>query len=313
MSQYHAICSLDAGEALNPMLFGDDYSLTALGAGSGYGATTSAFALAIAPGGRWHGHRLAVIGDYVHEDDLPAGVPFADDPLLLYSRCCTLDDEPSAASYELQKACAARWGVSYNGFTGPLWNAVYPAIEKVSAIGPDEAHGDLFVVNLDSGECLDPHRFGCGRNLDAIALKPHAVIFATLLLLSVSNGRGGGDFATHSPLIGSWRADRVALAPRPTDVVDRSGEMVALLSSTPVHTVGLHHFTLGEVPRDLVRKAAHREESLEGVAHRLGLDHDATDVFSALLRDGQDFDRALAAARGLSRLSLSPTFRANHP
>src|SRR5690606_8509685 len=72
------------------------------------------------------------------------------------------------------------------------------------------------IVNLDRQEFLDPHQLGSGlKAWEQIANHP-GTPQALFVLLTCSNGRGGGDFAEDrrpegERVIGRWAGDRVAV------------------------------------------------------------------------------------------------------
>lgn len=67
-----------------------------------------------------------------------------------------------------------------------------------------------YTVNLDKREFLYPHKLGDGLKLLEQANSVGGVMVALHILLACSNGRGGGDFASH-PLVGRWAGDRIAV------------------------------------------------------------------------------------------------------
>lgn len=68
------------------------------------------------------------------------------------------------------------------------------------------------IVNLDKRETLSPRRFGEGRKLSEFGCSSGGTMTALALLLTHSNGRGGGDFGVKHPLVGSWSGNRVVIA-----------------------------------------------------------------------------------------------------
>jgi hypothetical protein len=69
-----------------------------------------------------------------------------------------------------------------------------------------------YTVNLDKKEFIDPHKLGDGLKLvEQCGHAPGGTNDGLHLLLAVSSGRGGGDFSSSSPLVGSWGGDRVAV------------------------------------------------------------------------------------------------------
>jgi hypothetical protein len=89
MGQYHYICNLDKREYLDPHQFGDGLKLMEFGCSMGGTMTALAILLASANGrgggdlrleednpleeivGSWAGDRIAIIGDYFDEGDVP--------------------------------------------------------------------------------------------------------------------------------------------------------------------------------------------------------------------------------------------------
>ena len=66
------------------------------------------------------------------------------------------------------------------------------------------------LYNLDKKEVVCGHGIGCGVKLLEQVGFPKSTSTALFLLVSNSNGRGGGDAEGH-PLIGSWAGDRIVL------------------------------------------------------------------------------------------------------
>lgn len=77
-------------------------------------------------------------------------------------------------------------------------------------------------VNLDKKQFIHPHALGDGlKLLEQCGWSPGGTNDALHMLLAVSSGRGGGDFQSDSPLIGSWGGDRIAVIgdyAEPTDI-----------------------------------------------------------------------------------------------
>jgi len=66
------------------------------------------------------------------------------------------------------------------------------------------------LVNLDKKQVVHPHRIGNGLKLCEQVGWEHSTSTVLVMLLAASSGRGGGDFRTNHPLVGSWAGDRVA-------------------------------------------------------------------------------------------------------
>jgi hypothetical protein len=174
----------------------------------------------------------------------------------------------------------------------------------ISNPGPDPIHGELFVVNQDTGQYLDPHSFGSGRNLGAILIRADATLLATALLLPISNGRGGGDYSEGGPhphLIGSWAGSHIAITTRPRAGTDISLLVRAQLAATSQGRFDLSACAhLGSLPEWLLpagRKlaASLAASPLEG------------ELAAALVDSGFAPHAAVAMATKLSPSSARPT------
>lgn len=66
------------------------------------------------------------------------------------------------------------------------------------------------LYNIDKKQKVCGHGLGCGIKLMEQIGFPESTSTALWLLVSNSNGRGGGDANNH-PLIGSWAGDRIVL------------------------------------------------------------------------------------------------------
>lgn len=232
MGQYHGFASQTAGETLLAHHLGSGLKLMEW-ATDGFGGPTSAAALFLAPGGRWHDHRVVVVGDYAEVGDFPAGTPFATDPGSLYQ---AMHRDDAAVSEYAKGLVGEAFGVQYANdmFSQPSFDDDR-MVRWISDTRDDRCFGPLYVVNKDKNQYLDPLAFGAGRNLPAIALRHAGVMMATAVLLAVSNGRGGGDLdATDQPaelraLIGSWGCDHLVLGQPDVDARDLSAPMKELL------------------------------------------------------------------------------------
>ena len=67
------------------------------------------------------------------------------------------------------------------------------------------------VVNKTKKEFLDPHSFGHGAKLMEFVCDAEGMLQSLAILLAEGNGRGGGDFSSDNPLIGSWSGDEITI------------------------------------------------------------------------------------------------------
>lgn len=244
MGQYHAFCNIDKGEALYSHGFDEGLKLLEQGCG-GYGGTTTALAMFLAPNfGRWNGDRIVILGDYAEVGDIPAGLPFADDPSVLYGLSKVYADEDSTEAIDCpcnefgRNLIGEAFSIAYEGGWSDHARQLDHArlIPMVENTEDDSTFGPLYIVNTDNGQYLDPMVFGCGRNLAAIALRQCGVMLATVVLLATSNGRGGGDLRCDGDpdegLVGSWGAQRVAIGAKPEGGTDMTARVAGLLERT---------------------------------------------------------------------------------
>jgi hypothetical protein len=69
----------------------------------------------------------------------------------------------------------------------------------------------FYCVNPAKRQYLLPHAFGDGLKLMEFGSSGSGTMMALAVLLADSNGRGGGDLRSESPLIGSWAGDPIVI------------------------------------------------------------------------------------------------------
>jgi len=298
VGQYHSVVSLDAPGALRSRLFGGGVKLMGQ-APVGWGGVPTALALAIGEGGAWHGQRIAVIGDYAEVGDLPDGVPFAENPHEAYE----LSD--SELSERLVAEIDERYEVSR--YVPSSFDTSIRRPRKLIDLGVMDAKAgeEQYVVNLDARTYLDPHAFGCARTFDAIALTGESVMMATMILLAVSNGRGGGDFGSQTDadreLVGSWGGQRVVIGPRPVDGVDISEAVAEMVWRCEGEWFDQDWTRIGAVPQWLLRQLVASGDDLASVPLLDEFDVVERAMLAGQLRGGVDYEQAVGVARGLAR------------
>lgn len=67
-------------------------------------------------------------------------------------------------------------------------------------------------INVSKKQFIDPHKFDDGLKLLEFGASGDGTMLALAVLLSDSNGRGGGDLHSSSPIIGSWAGDQIVIA-----------------------------------------------------------------------------------------------------
>ncbi|MEJ7648663.1 MAG: hypothetical protein WKF57_06480 [Nakamurella sp.] len=214
MSQYHAIVNLDAALCLSGHRLGTGIKLMEQ-ASAGLGGPTTALALLLGPAEQhsWNGDRIAVIGDYAQPGELAQDVPFCEEPVAAYDL-----GEEDAFSAIAADMVTSTFGITYSDTDGWASTTVPDSTRQVARSTRDDG---FFVVNTDTGEYLDPAAFECGRNFPAIALSGDSVMTALMILLAVSNERGGVWIEPGHPskhLIGTWGGSRITI-----DALDVAG------------------------------------------------------------------------------------------
>lgn len=188
-------------------------------------------ALLLGPVGRWHGDRVAVVGDYADHHDLPP----PDDATSLYR---AYEEDRLVSVGRLARTLAVRTGgVSYTVTVDA--RTIDSSIDEeeivVSTKTPDwepPPSPDVWIVNLDARRHIDPAVFSHGRELIRSLSVGWSAAAGLILLLAVSNGRGGGDVRPH-PLVGAWGGHRVAICvgPPPCGSVDLSAPTAEMVDA----------------------------------------------------------------------------------
>jgi hypothetical protein len=84
-----------------------------------------------------------------------------------------------------------------------------------------------YIVNTTKKEYINPHAFSQGLKLLEWSQSMGGTNTALAILLSNSNGRGGGDLHSEHPIIGSWANDNIVVAgdyAGPLDAGEPEGE-----------------------------------------------------------------------------------------
>lgn len=227
MGQYHRPVNLTTNEYLHPHDLDDGLKLLELGE-SGCG-TMAALALMLAPGGSWHGERIAIVGDYAEDTDLPpefmAGT--------IWERCSS-DDAAWQGVLDWRRPQAEKgeygWTMArYEAMVAAprFTNVSGPAKETLTSLtydipaswAPSDAQ-PMVIQNLDSRQYLRPEAFGDTPALDRfIWAHGESVLCAFAILLAAAckgGARGGGDFdGDQEGIVGSWAGDHISVIPAP--------------------------------------------------------------------------------------------------
>jgi hypothetical protein len=67
-----------------------------------------------------------------------------------------------------------------------------------------------YLINLSKKQFVHPHQIGNGLKLREQIGHEFSTSTVLVMLLAASSGRGGGDFRSQHPLVGSWAGDKIA-------------------------------------------------------------------------------------------------------
>lgn len=124
MGQYHILCNLDKKECVIPHAVGDGLKLWEM-AGWSIGGIATAMVLLTSHGerrgggdfsesevwGRWHGDRIAIIGDYAEDPDLPLRYHASK----IYDAATRSENGWTDISAEVRDALATTFNLEYSG------------------------------------------------------------------------------------------------------------------------------------------------------------------------------------------------------
>jgi hypothetical protein len=100
-----------------------------------------------------------------------------------------------------------------------------------------------FLVNLDKKQVIHAHQIGNGFKLLEQIGWEYSTATGLVMLLAASSrngGRGGGDFHSGHPLIGSWAGDRIAFVgdyAKPEDIPGCDATVVCRQSAAAIHSM----------------------------------------------------------------------------
>lgn len=208
MGQYHHPTNIDDLEGVHPHALGDGLKLMEFGQ-SGWG-TMLALGVLIGPEGRWAGKRIAIIGDYVEPGDLKVNAPDVD-AMKLYSM--KGEHDPGDAVVDDVTAQAVRMLVAMGYWSGEPDSGGWATTDGLLCRDREYVGPDGYIVNLDRDEILKPDTFGDSTRIDEFIIGGSGSVMTALsVLLSCSNGRGGGDYHGNDDFVGRWAGQRITIA-----------------------------------------------------------------------------------------------------
>lgn len=247
MGQYHVITNVSKRVGYSPRSVGGLLKLMELGH-----STVALAPLFLLLEDDWAGDRIAIIGDYAEDGDLPeparheAGLSEKD----IYS-AVSFNKEMKAEGHDVAGWKPVGWLarqvldesgiVTVKSETAHMktmgseeettWT-YYTADEAKVRSGTEER----VMVNLDREQVLRPEEFGDDPHIGVWSVRGTfgGMITATAMLLGVSSvdgGRGGGDFRLDDEFVGSWGGERLAVVSleKAEDYTDISSEVREVL------------------------------------------------------------------------------------
>ncbi|GAA4365409.1 hypothetical protein [Nocardioides caricicola] len=207
MGHYHRIVNLTQHQVITPMDTGVLDKLLEFGQSS---ATAMAALWLLLGREAWCGDRIAILGYEGRRHDLSPEVvaETGHDGTAFYDTTLRCAGE-LARSVLVERGICSFTSEAREGYD--VWRS-HPS-EEVRPAGVD-----VVAADLDRHEVLDPVQFGDDRDLHLAAATGGlgGVTTALTAVLAGSNklgGRGGGDFCSTDPIIGSWAGDHIGVVP----------------------------------------------------------------------------------------------------
>lgn len=210
MGQYHSVINLDQMTGYSPRAVGSSVKLSEQAHTT---ASCAALVALVAEPFGWAGDRVAVVGDYTRDTDLPESPYPASE---LYVRLAEEDGIADVGEHVRDVIGAYRLGTVVPTDFGYDFAAA-----SVDPIG-ERLADDVVAVCHDLGECLTPQGLGGTGTLTDAALNGTGGGFGTaltVLLAAACKGRveSHSDIESTDPLIGSWAGHRVSVTANPPE------------------------------------------------------------------------------------------------
>ena len=211
MGQYHNVVNLDKNFFYSPRSLGDFHKLLEQGC-----SLLSCASLALLLSKGWNGERVALVGDYGEDNDLPGRTK--EEMVSLYKGSGMrnvgwlarniITDNTGVTFNKVKRSIR-----SYDGSVVKTHHYEHSPMDKVKGI---DNKNSLRIVNFDKEESLNPLHFDHGDSLRDLVLDGYkdGAMTALFILLAVTtkNGdRGGGD--SNHALNGTWGGDHIGIVP----------------------------------------------------------------------------------------------------
>lgn len=211
MGQYHNVVNLDKNFFYSPQSLGDFHKLLEQGC-----SLLSCASLALLLSEGWNVDRVALVGDYGEDNDLPGRTE--EEMSSLYkgsgmrnvgwlARKIITDD--TGVTFNKEESSFR----SYDGSVTKIHHYDHSPMNNVEGI---DDKNSLRIVNFDKEESLNPLHFSHGDSLRDLILDGYkdgamTALFILLAVTTKNGARGGGD--SDHDLNGKWGGDHIGIVP----------------------------------------------------------------------------------------------------
>lgn len=211
MGQYHNVVNLDKNFFYSPQSLGDFHKLLEQGC-----SLLSCASLALLLSEGWNVDRVALVGDYGEDNDLPGRTE--EEMSSLYkgsgmrnvgwlARKIITDD--TGVTFNKEESSFR----SYDGSVTKIHHYDHSPMNNVEGI---DDKNSLRIVNFDKEESLNPLHFNHGDSLRDLILDGYkdgamTALFILLAVTTKNGARGGGD--SDHDLNGKWGGDHIGIVP----------------------------------------------------------------------------------------------------
>lgn len=211
MGQYHNVVNLDKNFFYSPQSLGDFHKLLEQGC-----SLLSCASLALLLSEGWNVDRVALVGDYGEDNDLPGRTE--EEMSSLYkgsgmrnvgwlARKIITDD--TGVTFNEEESSFR----SYDGSVTKIHHYDHSPMNNVEGI---DDKNSLRIVNFDKEESLNPLHFNHGDSLRDLILDGYkdgamTALFILLAVTTKNGARGGGD--SDHDLNGKWGGDHIGIVP----------------------------------------------------------------------------------------------------
>lgn len=211
MGQYHNVVNFDKNFLYSPRSLGDFHKLLEQGC-----SLISCASLALLLSDGWNGERVALVGDYGEDNDLPGRN--REEMVSLHKGSGMRN-----VGWLARKIITENTGVTFNkvegsflSYDGSVTKTHHYEHSPMNNVEGIDDKNSLRIVNLDKKESLNPRHFNHGDSLRDLVLDGYnngamTALFILLAVTTKNGARGGGD--SDHDLNGKWGGDRIGIVP----------------------------------------------------------------------------------------------------